>query len=158
MLRVFVLAACMLATDAFASDWQLIEKTTIGSAYIDRASQRRDMTVYIAWVKSVSAKPQRLHPKGATAYYTQKLELVYMDCEKRNYLIKKSVYSSENGATVASDDGTAAYEPVVPDSSSEVRYTAMCGNDYSSFKALRDKGIEYRPLEQPKSKWNPFSN
>jgi hypothetical protein len=58
---------------------------------------------------------------------------------------------------VATEDGTAGYEPVVPDTLSEVRYSAMCGKTYSKIQELSDSGIYYTPLEEPKFKWNPFT-
>jgi hypothetical protein len=147
----------MLTIGAHAAEWQPIEKNETFTSYIDRASQRREMTVYIAWIKNVNAKPQRLRHNGSTASYVQKLELVQMDCEKRRYVISKGVYSSGNGVTVATDNGTTGYEPVVPESSSEAQYIAMCGTGYDGLKALRDKGIEYKPLIEPKKNWSPFS-
>lgn len=159
MMRAFLVIFAMLSTDAVAADWQLLDKSGGVSSYIDRSSQRNEMTVHIAWLKSVHDKPQKLRQKGAGGTYAQKVELVYMDCPSRSYSIQKTIYSAKDGTPVGPEGSATRFEPVVPDSPSELRYIAMCGKSYSAFDELRDKGIRYRDLSEPepKFKWNPFA-
>jgi hypothetical protein len=157
MIRILLALVVMLSTDAFAADWQLFDKGDSASSYIDRSSRRKEMTVYIAWLKNVHAKPQKLRQKVAGGVYVQKIELVHMNCANRTFSIKKRIYSAKDGTPLVTEDGAAGYEPVVPDSPSEVRYIAMCGKTYSKIQELNDSGVQYTPTEEPKSKWNPFT-
>jgi len=159
MFKAFLMAFVMLSTDAFAANWQLFDKSGGVNSYIDRSSERNEMAMRIAWLKSVHDKPQKLRKKAAKGVYIQKIELVHMDCPSRSYSIQKTIYSARDGALVGPEGGATGFQPVVPDSPSEVRYVAMCGKTYSAFDELRDKGIRYRNLAEPepRSKWNPFA-
>lgn len=158
-MRTFLVLFFMLSTHAVAADWKLFDKNGGVSSYIDRSSQRNEMTTRIAWLKSVHDKPQKLRKEAAGGLYVQKVELVHMDCPTRSYSIRKTVYSAKDGTPVGPAGDATDFQPVVPDSPSEVRYVAMCGKTYSAFDELRDKGIRYHhlPEPEPKFKWNPFA-
>lgn len=156
-IRSIALAAIgmLSATSAFAADWQMFDQRANAKSYIDKGSQKRDMTVYTAWLKTVHEKPQKVPRQAGSGVYSQKLELVNMDCAARTYSIDKVIYSAKDGLVVASHDAGTRHDPVVPDSPSEKWYTAICGKR-GTFQDLVDKGIHYQQPEKPKSRWNPF--
>jgi hypothetical protein len=147
--------AVLCATSASAADWQMFDQRGNAKSYIDKGSQRRDMTVYTAWLKTVHEKPQKVPRQAGRGMYFHKLQLVKMDCSARTYLIDKVIYSAKDGVVVGSEDAGPRHDPVVPDSPSEKWHAAICGKR-GTFQDLADKGIHYQQLEKPKSKWNPF--
>lgn len=155
------MCGAVLSMNVSAADWELFEKKNGVSSYIDRDSQRKDEaeTSCIAWLKSVYDKPRKLPQKGPGNEYVQKMELVYMHCSNRSYLIEKTVYLDKDGNPVIAKKPERDYGVVVPESTSETRHVTMCQKPFSAIRELSNRGIRYKHIEaEPKPKWwNPFT-
>ena len=160
--RHYILTAIMgaiaaaIGPGAWAADWQQFDKNERVTSFIDRGSQVREESIYSAWIKSVYAKQQNFAGKRGGASFVQTVELIRMDCSNRVFYLDQRIYSSVDGTQVRTEPGSAKREYVVPDSASERRYAAICKEAGTKISELASKGIYYKPLEQPKSRWNPF--
>jgi hypothetical protein len=159
MRRALLMFVIMLSSNAFATEWELFDKKNGVSSYIDSDSKRIDEadSKHIAWLKSVYDKPQKLRQKAPGNEYFQKLELVYMNCSERSYLVDQTVYLDKDGNTITPKKVERDYGVVVPESTWETRHMAMCKKPFLSIRELSKRGIRYHDLEEPKPKWwNPF--
>lgn len=157
MVRMLFALVVMLSTNASAAEWNLFEKRDGVNSYLDLDSLRVNEDMYTVWLKSQYAKPQKMRQKPPGGTYSQKLELVHMECSQRSYHVEKSIYSTEDGTPVATKKDENGFETVVPDSPSEVIYTAICKRSDVKFRALSNQGIRYSPLKEEPKWWNPFA-
>jgi hypothetical protein len=152
MVRLLLAFAVLLSTNVLAADWELFDKSNSVSSYLDLDSLMLEETKYTVWLKSVYAKPQKLRQDPGGAYF-QKLELMHVECSRRSYFIEKSIYTSKEGTPLATRTTETGPETVTPDSPSEVRYIAICKKPGRAFRAMRNQGIRYQPLEEEAKPW-----
>ena len=132
---ILALVLCLASSLAWASEWVEVSRNANGDIiYIDKESVVPYTTgngVYQAWNKNVYRNLQQI--KNAIYFcddhkvgFTQALKLY--DCTGRRTALMQTIKYDSSGHQLDSDKGTKAdWQPVVPDSVSDVMWRFVCG-------------------------------